>query len=238
MRLSQVGQVITYSSAGTFYQCCWLILGCFCGCCSSCLRILPPYIRDSVRLDDIACAHNSVMELTPNQAILAFIEVLKQWTLFGAHVFSVSVSHRLESNFSSTPRAQPIITKTLYTHDISFSQKIFSQSITGRLLYFNLKSNTGNTGNTGNLNLSRPINFMFSTTPTLFHWTLINLNGNSMNNFELQNQIQYYVIYTGSLYSHKCGVFYNACSTVHHWLQVFPLIFSKITPPLSPRVCC
>nr|XP_022328921.1 unconventional myosin-VIIb-like isoform X5 [Crassostrea virginica] len=60
---------------------------------SSCLRILPPYIRDSVRLDDIACAHNSVMELTPNQAILAFIEVLKQWTLFGAHVFSVSQNY-------------------------------------------------------------------------------------------------------------------------------------------------
>lgn len=56
------------------------------------MRILPPYVKDSVRVEDIVCVHNSLMELTPNQAILAFIEVLKQWTLFGAQVFSVSVN--------------------------------------------------------------------------------------------------------------------------------------------------
>lgn len=61
-------------------------------CFSSYLRILPPYVKDSVRVEDIVCVHNSLMELTPNQAILAFIEVLKQWTLFGAQVFSVSVN--------------------------------------------------------------------------------------------------------------------------------------------------
>ncbi|XP_062572386.1 myosin-I heavy chain-like isoform X2 [Saccostrea cucullata] len=60
---------------------------------SSCLRILPAYIRDSVRLEDVACVHNSVMELLPNQAILAFIEILKQWTLFGAQVFNVSQNY-------------------------------------------------------------------------------------------------------------------------------------------------
>lgn len=60
---------------------------------SSYLRILPPYVKDSVRVEDIVCVHNSLMELTPNQAILAFIEVLKQWTLFGAQVFSVSQNY-------------------------------------------------------------------------------------------------------------------------------------------------
>ncbi|XP_056022495.1 myosin-I heavy chain-like isoform X9 [Ostrea edulis] len=60
---------------------------------SSSSRILPAYIRDSVRLEDVACVHNSFLELTPNQAILAFIEVLKQWDLFGAQVFNVSQNY-------------------------------------------------------------------------------------------------------------------------------------------------
>ncbi|KAJ8309061.1 hypothetical protein KUTeg_013935 [Tegillarca granosa] len=51
---------------------------------------MPRDIRTSIRVEDIVVAHKSVLDLTPNQAILAFIELLKKWDLFGSTVFEVS----------------------------------------------------------------------------------------------------------------------------------------------------
>lgn len=56
------------------------------------MRILSREVRPSVRADEIATMHRSVMTLSRHEAVLAFIEVLKAWCLFGATVYAVSVS--------------------------------------------------------------------------------------------------------------------------------------------------
>ncbi|XP_060082957.1 myosin-I heavy chain-like [Ylistrum balloti] len=56
---------------------------------SSVIRILPRDMRTEVKVEDIAVAHKAVMNMTPGQAMLAFIELLKSWPLFGATIFQV-----------------------------------------------------------------------------------------------------------------------------------------------------
>ena len=56
------------------------------------MRILPRDMRPHVRVEDIVILHKSLSDLTPSQAVLQFIEVLKGWPLFGASVFDISVS--------------------------------------------------------------------------------------------------------------------------------------------------
>ncbi|XP_045181128.2 myosin-I heavy chain-like isoform X2 [Mercenaria mercenaria] len=60
---------------------------------SSVMRILPRDMRPHVRLEDIVILHKSLADLTPGQAVLQFIEVLKSWPLFGASVFDISQSY-------------------------------------------------------------------------------------------------------------------------------------------------
>jgi len=56
------------------------------------VRILPRDMRGSIKVEDIRAAHHNLTDMTPNQAILTFIEMLKSWPLFGSTLFEVSVS--------------------------------------------------------------------------------------------------------------------------------------------------
>ncbi|XP_052271099.1 unconventional myosin-VIIb-like isoform X2 [Dreissena polymorpha] len=60
---------------------------------SSVMRILPREMRPHVRLEDVVILHKSMSDLMPGQAVLQFIEVLKQWPLFGAAVFEISQAY-------------------------------------------------------------------------------------------------------------------------------------------------
>lgn len=59
---------------------------------SSVVRILPRSMRANIKVEDIVAAHQNLLDMTPNQAILTFIEMLKSWPLFGSTLFEVSVS--------------------------------------------------------------------------------------------------------------------------------------------------
>ncbi|KAK3585200.1 hypothetical protein CHS0354_027488 [Potamilus streckersoni] len=60
---------------------------------SSVIRILPRDMRSSVKLEDVALMHKSMVDLMSSQAILQFIEILKTWPLFGATIFEVSQNY-------------------------------------------------------------------------------------------------------------------------------------------------
>lgn len=56
------------------------------------MRILPREMRLTVRPEEVLTTHKAVLDMSPQQAIISFINVLKNWTLFGATIFEVSVS--------------------------------------------------------------------------------------------------------------------------------------------------
>ncbi|XP_055956825.1 myosin-I heavy chain isoform X1 [Patella vulgata] len=60
---------------------------------SSVTRILPRDIRPTVKIDDIATTHKTILDLSPQQAVLGFINVLKNWSLFGATVFEIGQTY-------------------------------------------------------------------------------------------------------------------------------------------------
>ncbi|XP_076097464.1 myosin-VIIa-like isoform X5 [Mytilus galloprovincialis] len=60
---------------------------------SSVVRILPRSMRANIKVEDIVAAHQNLLDMTPNQAILTFIEMLKSWPLFGSTLFEVSQSY-------------------------------------------------------------------------------------------------------------------------------------------------
>ncbi|KAK0050723.1 unconventional myosin-X [Biomphalaria pfeifferi] len=60
---------------------------------TSVVRILPRDMRCTVRPEEVATTHKTVLDISPHQAILSFINLLKNWTLFGATVFEVSQTY-------------------------------------------------------------------------------------------------------------------------------------------------
>lgn len=54
-------------------------------------------MRSNVKVEDIVAAHQNLLDMTPNQAILTFIEMLKSWPMFGSMLFEVSVSVNLDT---------------------------------------------------------------------------------------------------------------------------------------------
>ncbi|KAH9515344.1 hypothetical protein Btru_014195 [Bulinus truncatus] len=60
---------------------------------TSVMRILPRDMRCTVRPEEIATTHKTVLDISPHQAVLSFIGLLKNWPLFGATVFEVSQTY-------------------------------------------------------------------------------------------------------------------------------------------------
>ena len=60
--------------------------------CSSVMRILPRHLREVVSVLDISHLHQSLIGMSYTGANLAFMDVLKNWPLFGSTVYEVSVS--------------------------------------------------------------------------------------------------------------------------------------------------
>jgi hypothetical protein len=60
---------------------------------STVTRILPRNIRELVREDDISAMHKALTGMDATQANIAFMEVLRNWPLYGATMFEVSVSN-------------------------------------------------------------------------------------------------------------------------------------------------
>ena len=58
-------------------------------------RILPRDLRPSVKVEDVATMHKTVLDLSPQRAVIHFIDVLKKWELFGSTVFEVGVYNLL-----------------------------------------------------------------------------------------------------------------------------------------------
>nr|KAG5687170.1 hypothetical protein BaRGS_033057 [Batillaria attramentaria] len=54
-------------------------------------------MRSRVRVEDIATMHKTVLDQSPQQAIMSFINVMRGWDLFGATIFPVC---RILSSFS------------------------------------------------------------------------------------------------------------------------------------------
>lgn len=59
---------------------------------SSVVRILPRHLRDLMVLSEISSIHRTLMGISPLVANIAFLEILKQWPLYGAVLYEVSVS--------------------------------------------------------------------------------------------------------------------------------------------------
>ncbi|BFZ12100.1 hypothetical protein BsWGS_15138 [Bradybaena similaris] len=60
---------------------------------TSVMRILPRDIRCTIRPEEIATTHKTVLDMSPQQAIVSFINVLRSWQLFGTTVFAVSQTY-------------------------------------------------------------------------------------------------------------------------------------------------
>ncbi|XP_041351468.1 unconventional myosin-VIIb-like isoform X2 [Gigantopelta aegis] len=60
---------------------------------SSVTRILPRDLRPSVKVEDVATMHKTVLDLSPQRAVIHFIDVLKKWELFGSTVFEVGQTY-------------------------------------------------------------------------------------------------------------------------------------------------
>ncbi|ESO93643.1 hypothetical protein LOTGIDRAFT_119149, partial [Lottia gigantea] len=56
-------------------------------------RILPRDMRPTVKIEDIATTHKTILDLSPQQAVLGFINTLKSWHLFGAAVFEIGQTY-------------------------------------------------------------------------------------------------------------------------------------------------
>lgn len=65
---------------------------CVCGRNSTVVRILPRHLRELTQPADIRAAHETLVGTAALHANVAFLEILKQWPLFGAIQFEVSVS--------------------------------------------------------------------------------------------------------------------------------------------------
>jgi len=65
---------------------------CMCGTGSTVVRILPRHLRELTQPAEIRFAHEALVGTPALLANVAFLEILKQWPLFGAIQFEVSVS--------------------------------------------------------------------------------------------------------------------------------------------------
>ena len=55
------------------------------------MKILPRELRCGVRPEEVATTHKTVLDMSPHQAVTSFISLLRNWQLFGATIFEVSV---------------------------------------------------------------------------------------------------------------------------------------------------
>ncbi|XP_059160288.1 unconventional myosin heavy chain 6-like isoform X2 [Physella acuta] len=60
---------------------------------TSVMRILPRDMRCTVRPEEVATAHKTVLDMSPHQAVISFIHLLKSWPLFGTTIFEVSQTY-------------------------------------------------------------------------------------------------------------------------------------------------
>ncbi|CAL1545802.1 unnamed protein product [Lymnaea stagnalis] len=60
---------------------------------TSVMRILPRDMRCTVRPEEVATTHKTVLDMSPHQAVISFINLLKNWPLFGSTVFEVSQTY-------------------------------------------------------------------------------------------------------------------------------------------------
>ncbi|XP_035824689.1 myosin-I heavy chain [Aplysia californica] len=60
---------------------------------TSVMRILPRDMRCTVRPEEVATTHKTVLDMSPHQAVVSFINLLKNWSLFGATIFEVSQTY-------------------------------------------------------------------------------------------------------------------------------------------------
>ena len=61
------------------------------------MRILPRHLRDLLVIDDIVLLHKTFAGTPCVQINIAFIEILKQWPLYGSTMFKVTVSDHGDS---------------------------------------------------------------------------------------------------------------------------------------------
>ncbi|XP_036363570.1 unconventional myosin-X isoform X1 [Octopus sinensis] len=79
---------------------------------SSVMRILPRDMRPQVKVEEIQAAYKMLNDVSPQQAIMSFIQLLKVWPLFGSTVFEVSQSYT-----SSLPKT---LLLAVHQHGIHF----------------------------------------------------------------------------------------------------------------------
>lgn len=79
---------------------------------SSVMRILPRDMRPHVNVEEISAAYKALNDVSPQQAIMSFIQLLKNWPLFGSTVFEVSQSYT-----SSLPKT---LLLAVHEHGIHF----------------------------------------------------------------------------------------------------------------------
>lgn len=65
---------------------------CWCDRDSTVVRILPRHLRELTQPSEIRAAHETLVGTPALLANVTFLEILKQWPLFGAIQFEVSVS--------------------------------------------------------------------------------------------------------------------------------------------------
>jgi len=73
------------------------------GADSTVVRILPRHLRELTQPTEIRSAHETLVGTPALLANVAFLEILKQWPLFGAIQFEVSVSTGTISFYTFPP---------------------------------------------------------------------------------------------------------------------------------------
>ena len=58
------------------------------------MRVLPRRLREFIHVEEIECAYRTLGGISSVQADIAFLDVLKNWPLYGATIYQVSVSTR------------------------------------------------------------------------------------------------------------------------------------------------
>ena len=59
---------------------------------SSVVRILPRHLRDLMQTNEISAVYKNLAGMTGLEANIAFLNILREWPLFGATMFDVSQS--------------------------------------------------------------------------------------------------------------------------------------------------
>ena len=72
----------------------WILCYCFSGeqSFSSVVRILPRHLRDLMQTNEMSAVYKKLAGMTGLEANIAFLNILREWPLYGATMFDVSQS--------------------------------------------------------------------------------------------------------------------------------------------------